>query len=190
MIAMAEVTGVSMEWLATGDGPMMKADLRPAPKSAEEDDFIYVDQMVIEASAGHGAENGEENVKSRMAFRRDWLREKGLDYKRLSVIRARGDSMEPSIFNGENILVETYFRKEKDGHRQSYVLGLAELIPRDGIYVVRLDNHLSVKRLQLDMKGGIYIKSDNPAYETLHITKDQMNDITVVGRVVWVGRVL
>ena len=98
--------------------------------------------------------------------------------------------MEPTISEGDTILLETYFRKESDGNKHRIVMGLnpGETIPRDGIYVIRLDQHLVVKRLQNDMQGGVFIKSDNPAYETIHIKDQALNELIIVGRVVWIGR--
>ena len=58
----------------------------------------------------------------------------------------------------------------------------------EGLYVLRLDDGPSVKRLQQDYEGGVYIKSDNPAYDTVHVTKKAMSNLTIIGKVEWVGR--
>tara|TARA_B100001939_G_scaffold182605_1_gene157314 strand:+ start:333 stop:1049 length:717 start_codon:yes stop_codon:yes gene_type:complete len=182
--AIADATGVSLEWLVRGEGPMM----RNQSSHATEGDYVYIDNHAVEASAGSGAEIDEELIISKMAFRRDWLRKRGLNPNRLSVIHARGDSMEPTIAEGDTILLETYFHQENNGNKRRLGLDPGSSLPRDGIYVIRLDNHLVVKRLQNDMQGGVFIKSDNPAYETIHIKGPALNDLIVVGRVVWVGR--
>ncbi|PCJ38937.1 MAG: hypothetical protein COA81_11615 [Alphaproteobacteria bacterium] len=105
---------------------------------------------------------------------------------------AEGDSMEPTIRDGETLLLDMFSYKEKNGNRFTINMGLApgKLIPREGIYVVRLDDHLIVKRLQLDMSGGLIVKSDNPAYDKIHIREKDLNNIKVVGRVIWASRTL
>ncbi|MNH47661.1 hypothetical protein D3C79_1110220 [compost metagenome] len=61
---------------------------------------------------------------------------------------------------------------------------------RDGVYIIQLHERLLVKRLQLDLRGGIIVVSDNPAYQSIRITSEELYDIAVVGRVVWTGRKL
>jgi repressor LexA len=88
-----------------------------------------------------------------------------------SMIRVRGDSMERTLSDGDEILV--------DGDRR--MPG-----PRDGLFVLRLDGALMVKRLR--MAGAqVEVISDNPRYETRLCEADA---VAVVGRVVWLGRSL
>ncbi|HGK7310678.1 TPA: S24 family peptidase [Aeromonas hydrophila subsp. hydrophila] len=107
-----------------------------------------------------------------MAFRTDWLKKEGLVPERLAVIRAKGDSMEPTISNNDIILVN---------------LCNGDAL-RDGLYVLRIGDSLLVKRLQFDPFGGFKIISDNPGYETQVVTKDQRPDVHIVGRVAWAGK--
>jgi len=58
---------------------------------------------------------------------------------------------------------------------------------RDGLFVIRIDDVLQVKRLSMHpVKRTLTIKSDNPSYPTY----DDINpeEVSVVGRVVWIGR--
>ena len=59
---------------------------------------------------------------------------------------------------------------------------------KKGIYVLRLDGTLMVKRLLLGKGGTLSILSDNPAYLAIEDVAD--TEVTVIGRVVWVGRTL
>lgn len=80
--------------------------------------------------------------------------------------------MAPTIREGSLVLVDT--RKERP--------------KEDGIYVLMVDGHLMAKRLQLDLaSGGLYIRSDNPAYREQHLTKEQASHLYIIGRVVWAG---
>lgn len=134
--------------------------------------FELVKQYKVEASAGGGAFVDAESEIGKLAFRRDWLRQKGLSAKDLVVIRVRGDSMTPTIRGGSLVMVDTRQDHFKD----------------DGIYVLMIEGHLVAKRLQLDVQGdGVHIRSDNPAYGPQHLSKAQAESLNIVGRVVWAG---
>ncbi|MEN3787345.1 S24 family peptidase [Aeromonas veronii] len=135
-------------------------------------DYTLVDCYQVFASAGFGATVSEELKTDPMAFRTEWLKKEGLSPERLAVIRAKGDSMEPTISNNDIILV--------------YLCNGEAL--RDGLYVLRIGDSLLVKRLQFDPFGGFKIISDNPGYETQVVTKDQRPDVHIVGRVAWAGK--
>jgi phage repressor protein C with HTH and peptisase S24 domain len=88
------------------------------------------------------------------------------------VIQVAGDSMAPTLDDGDDILVDR---------------GDAAASLRDGIYVLRLDGALNVKRLIVDRaRRRVSVKSDNPAY-TSWPTLD-LERLDVIGRVVWAGR--
>ncbi|MGB7371024.1 S24 family peptidase, partial [Erythrobacter sp.] len=60
---------------------------------------------------------------------------------------------------------------------------------RDGIYVLRADDALVVKRIAIKPGGKqITIASDNPSYPTWHDM--DRSEVHVVGRVIWFGRAL
>lgn len=135
-------------------------------------DYTLVDCYQVFASAGFGATVSDELKTEPMAFRTDWLKKEGLAPERLAVIRAKGDSMEPTISNNDIILVN---------------LCNGDAL-RDGLYVLRIGDSLLVKRLQFDPFGGFKIISDNPGYETQVVTKEQRPDVHIVGRVAWAGK--
>ncbi|HET9397647.1 MAG TPA: S24 family peptidase, partial [Sphingomicrobium sp.] len=58
---------------------------------------------------------------------------------------------------------------------------------RDGIYVLRVDENLMVKRLAIHPVGRkVTVQSDNPAYGDLPDCR--LDEIDCIGRVVWAGR--
>ncbi|MEW6691587.1 MAG: S24 family peptidase [Pseudomonadota bacterium] len=147
----------------------LRAEKEPAPSRAL-DEFATAPFYDVEASCGHGAWNSQENIISMLAFRRDWLKQEGLDPAHLAAIRARGDSMEPTIQSGDTLLVD-----------------LRMTTPRaDGIYIIEQDGGLSAKRIQRAPDGTLYIKSDNPAYQTFVLGPDAR--VNIVGRLAWFGR--
>ena len=136
-------------------------------------DFVQVPRYDIRASAGPGALVDGEHVLDKMAFRRDWLRGVlGLQVDRLALLDVDGDSMLPTLTHGDMILVDT---RPADG-----------LAP--GIHVVNLDGRLLVKRLRPLMDGSVEVASDNERYGTETVKGDSLNQLRLVGRVVWQGR--
>ena len=136
-------------------------------------DMIAVSQYAVEASAGPGALTAGEGELSRIAFPERWLRRlSGGDPTRLSIIRVSGDSMEPTLSDGDEILVSG-----DDG---------ADRL-RDGIYVLRVDNALIVKRVAMNPANRRFtIKSDSEGYPDW--PDCDLASLEIVGRVIWAGR--
>lgn len=137
-------------------------DLREKPARGE---WVDVPRLPLGASAGPGLLPGEELPIGAFRFSARWLREQGLDPAQLSAIRVEGDSMEATLRDGDEILVDRTPRAW-----------------RDGIHVVRSGDALMVKRLDLARPGVIALVSDNPAYRTLELAP---GEVEVIGRVVW-----
>ena len=142
----------------------------PAKRPPE---LVAVPRLDVGASAGHGAEAGEDRPLGRIAFDPAWLRRMGVGgADHLSMIRVQGDSMVPTLADGDEILVDSGDARER---------------LRDGIYVLRLDDVLVVKRVAVNPAGRrLSIRSDNEAYPAWPDCDPAAVD--VVGRVVWVGR--
>jgi phage repressor protein C with HTH and peptisase S24 domain len=130
-------------------------------------EFVDIPRLPLEASAGPGATAAQEIPFDSFRFSRRWLREHGLEPGQLSAIRVMGDSMDPLLRDGDEILVDRTPRPF-----------------REGVHVVRLGDALHVKLLQAVPPGRLRLISKNPAYEPVEVA---MTDVDVVGRVVWKG---
>jgi phage repressor protein C with HTH and peptisase S24 domain len=139
----------------------------PEEKSSLRGDWVEVPRLSLEASAGPGATAAEEIPFDAFRFSRRWLRENGLDPAQLSAIRVMGDSMDPLLRDGDEILVDRTPRPF-----------------REGVHVIRLGEALHVKLLQAVPPGRLRLISKNAAYEPVEVP---MSDVDVVGRVVWKG---
>jgi len=124
-----------------------------------------IKRLALQASAGPGATIGDEDAIGSFQFSERWLRDQGLQAAHLSAIAVRGDSMEPTLRHGDEILVDATPRAL-----------------RDGIHVVRFDGALVVKRLDTSRRGRLMLISDNPAYQPIDCAAA---DVEVIGRVVW-----
>jgi len=132
---------------------------------AGAEDWFEVPRLAVEASAGPGAVAAGESAFDTIRFSRRWLGEQGFSPTHLSAIRVMGDSMEPLLRDGDELLVD---RSERPF--------------RDGIHVVRLDGNLLVKRVASQGSGRFSLLSQNLAYPP--ITVDG-SDLEIVGRAVW-----
>ena len=140
----------------------------PEEKSLKDrGDWVEVPRISLEASAGPGATAAEEIPFDAFRFSRRWLRENGLEPAQLSAIRVMGDSMDPLLRDGDEILVDRTPRAF-----------------REGVHVIRLGEALHVKLLQAVPPVGLRLISKNAAYEPVEVS---MSDVDVVGRVVWKG---
>ena len=128
-------------------------------------DWTAVPRLSLSASAGRGAHGAEERCYDSFCFSRRWLREQGLSANMLSAIRVLGDSMHPLLHDGDEILVDRTPRHF-----------------REGVHVVRIGDNLHVKRVQLAKPGHVRLISENPAYEAMDFSTD---DVAIIGRVVW-----
>ncbi len=142
------------------------------PAERRTADHVVVPRLEVEASAGPGVAAGVEARTGTVAFDPAWLRRLGVTgAERLSWITVRGDSMAPTLGDGDELLV--------DGGD-----GAGRL--RDGIYVLRADDALLVKRVAVDHgRRRVHVRSDNPAYLGWEAA---IGDLAVIGRVVWMGR--
>lgn len=147
-----------------------------APEGAEQlGGLICVSRSFVRASAGPGAIAADESSRPYFAFDERWLKAlTGSAPPKLSIIRVEGDSMAPTLNADDDILVD---------------LGDSMDRLRDGIYVLRADDVLVVKRLALHPAGHrVTVQSDNPAYPDW--PDCGIEDIHCIGRVIWAGRKL
>lgn len=157
---------VRVEWLETGKGKM--EDVAPDP-DLDWSDILGVRQA---ASLGHGAEPDEYAETHKLKFRADSLRRKHLRPDQLAVIYGKGDSMHPTIKDGDAILIDTSDKTPKDGH----------------LYVITYDGDLLAKRL-MELDGAWYAVSDNEDDPKWRKPRklDPSKGIEIAGRIRWVA---
>jgi len=143
-------------------------------ETAPPDEYARVPLYDVHASAGGGAFVAEEAVKDVLVFRKEWIaNELRASVKDLAVIFVEGDSMTPTLNPGDILLVH----KHND-----------EAL-KDGIYVIRLEDTLLVKRLQRLPGARLQVSSDNPAYSVFNVNLTHTDtDFAIIGRVVWAGK--
>lgn len=135
--------------------------------------LVQIPVLDVEASAGHGALAGAESQAGQFGFDDKWLRKlTQAKPTNLSIIKVTGDSMEPTLHDGDEVLVDVSDEQSK---------------LRDGIYVLRMDGALNVKRVAIEPQGRkIAVVSDNAAYPSWQGL--DRRSVNIVGRVLWFGR--
>jgi len=134
-------------------------------------DKVEVLVLNVEVSAGNGSHNEAEHCSSTMAFQSKYLTGRGLQADQLRIVFAKGDSMEGEIQDGAAMLVNTADQRLDDGC----------------IYVVRLNDHLYAKRIQHGF-DGLSLVSANSSHRPIDVPRNRLNELAVIGRVVWSGR--
>ena len=129
-------------------------------------EWADVPRLPLGASAGPGAVAGGELPVGQLRFSARWLKTHGLDAAMLSAIEVEGDSMDPTLRDGDEILVDRTPRPL-----------------RSGIHVLRLDDVLLVKRVER-AGDAVRLISDNRAYPEI---EREAGEVEIVGRVVWKG---
>lgn len=125
----------------------------------------------IKASAGNGSgSNGDEPPEAHVSFSPVYMRRHfGRSGDGFAMIYVKGDSMQPGLLDGDEIVIDTRQRR----------------VDRDGIYVITLRGDLKVKRIQQRLDGSLVVKSDNAAYEAELVSAAQAEEFMVEGRLVW-----
>jgi phage repressor protein C with HTH and peptisase S24 domain len=165
LVNLAKAAGVSVEWLATGKGQpaKAKADGKPAApaKRGSTEPGMH--------RAASAADGPDPQAADYLNFNADWLRRTlNAEAKDLVLIEAVGDSMAPTIDEGDLVLADLRETRFKS----------------DGIYVLDSGDDLSIKRVQRELDGKLTIRSDNPAYKPVTVAAES---VSLIGRVIWTG---
>ncbi|MCI1144652.1 helix-turn-helix domain-containing protein [Stenotrophomonas maltophilia] len=147
----------------------------PTPSDDAWDDIVGYSQA---AGLGAGAEAAEYAETHSLKFKKTSLRRRGIYGRDLAVYYGKGDSMEPTIKDGDAILFDTSDTRVVDGV----------------LYVIQVDGFANpeyfVKRAMV-LDTGVYFQSDNPHGDHQWRKPKPMvstrHPITVIGRVHWIG---
>lgn len=140
---------------------------------AAENGWVLIDE--IDLSFGMGATFlDQDRAPERLSiipFSVDWIS----DLHRgpvsfLKIVRGRGDSMEPTIRDGDLVLIDTSRRR---------------LDEQDVIWAVSYGELGMIRRLRQMPGGGVQMMPDNSVVRPTEAYDGEMN---VIGRVIWIGR--
>jgi len=149
---------ISINWLLYGQDPSSLIDTT--------DKYWIKYFPTISVSAGGGAYDTDEDFEKLDLpdFFVDIIGGKE-NVKNIEAINVTGDSMEPTLNNGNIIFID----KTKQN------------VSKDGIYAFINENGLFVKRIQRRVDGGLDVISDNKEYPMQIVNKEGIN---VLGKVI------
>lgn len=188
LVAIADASGVTLDWLARGMEPKSitggdaaghvsmpsagQGGMLMIQQAGSTEGFALVPRLDIQASAGNGRIAINEEPLEYLAFQAAWLRGRGINPASARILTARGDSMEETIRDGDVLLVDTSIDRVRD----------------NSIYVVILGDMVLVKRIHGRINGSLQLISDNPRYPAEEVPKGEVDQLQVAGRVAWYGR--
>jgi phage repressor protein C with HTH and peptisase S24 domain len=126
-------------------------------------------------AAGHGSLNERAKLIDYIPFTRAFLVNKigRSSPDGLVVLEARGDSMEPTIGDGDLVLIDQSMRE-----------------PRDGLCAFVMGDTAHIKRLRFSV-GGVDVISDNrELYPPERLSPEEGEGLSIIGRIRWIGRVV
>jgi len=168
--------GFSHIWLMTGEGDPRQAPLHRlrdgmAVRALENDDaeFVQIHMVKLRLSAGITGFQTEPERRDggTLGMRRTWIERHNYHPDHLLAILVKGESMEPSLYAGDIVIINTLDTKLVDG----------------AVYAFNYEGEAVVKRLTRDA-GKWWLTSDNPDQRKYHRKLCQGNGCLVIGRVV------
>jgi phage repressor protein C with HTH and peptisase S24 domain len=178
MIDAQRLIGCRSTWIETGEGEMVDS---PASSLLPEDsalipislsdhpDLVEVPRVKFKLSAGVSgfAIDVEQGNGKPIFFRDDWFKVNGYRPEKLFAVRIYGQSMEPRLWEGDLVVINT-----------------ADATPKDGEpFALNYEGELVIKRLRRDA-GEWWACSDNPDQQR-YAPKRCTEDVKIIGMVVY-----
>lgn len=170
LIKIAKALNVEYDWLAHGE----RSDARSSAAEArgvylvDNPEFPAVRRVKLKLTAGVTgfAVEPDTDECAPIVFRREWFDQNGYRPEKLVAVRVRGDSMEPGLYDGDTVVVNT-----------------AQTEPLDGaVFAVNYEGEPVIKRLIRDA-GQWWLSSDHPN-QAKHPRKVANGGALLIGRVV------
>jgi len=136
----------------------------------DEDEVEVPFFMEVELAAGIGGEYSLEIKGPKLRFSKSTLRRCGVQAEAAACVKVSGNSMEPRLFDGDVVGVDTFDRKIVDGK----------------VYAINHSGLLRVKRLYRLPGGGVRVNSINSHEHPDELyPQEQMQELIIIGRVFW-----
>jgi phage repressor protein C with HTH and peptisase S24 domain len=173
--SLARATGVRLEWLANGSGPMQgdeAGEVTTISVAVPPPGHVLLPLLEARAAAGNNGGLRSDHLVDFIAFSESFLKQTlRRSPQNLALLTASGDSMDPTIRDGDLLLVDTSARR----------------IEGSFIYVLAINGGLLVKRIHLRRDGSVLLKSDNPKYDAEEVPAVETPTLEVLGQVIWQG---
>jgi SOS-response transcriptional repressor LexA len=174
MLAIAKVTGKSLppaliDGLRGSDPVVLFPGTLRVVVSDNDDTFVQVPMVKLRLSAGVTGfqTEPEHHDGGTVGMRRDWVERKRLNPASLIAILVKGESMEPTLYEDDIVVINTADKKPAVGE----------------VFAVNFNGEPVVKRMQKD-GGRWWLASDNPDQRTYYRRACEGDSCLIIGRVV------
>jgi phage repressor protein C with HTH and peptisase S24 domain len=175
LLAIAKITGKSLPTAiidglrGTDPTQLLPGAMRVVVPEANDDSFVQVPMVKLRLSAGVTGfqTEPEQHDGGTVGMRRDWVERKGLNPAKLIAILVKGESMEPTLYEDDIVVINTADRKPAVGE----------------VFAVNFNGEPVVKRMQKD-GGRWWLASDNPDQRTYYRRACEGDSCLIIGRVV------
>jgi phage repressor protein C with HTH and peptisase S24 domain len=170
MARLCHRVGISLDWLATGEGDMRIFRSRDAATQSSED-FAFAhlpNGYMLRADTQEPVYSNL--IVDSLAFRADYLqRMLGREPTDLFLLRIDGDAMEPTLRAGDLCLVDAQKTR----------------VTASGLYALLIDGVPHVRRIDLG-ENGIHIIADNTHYPPQYISSNLHGSVKIIGKIICV----
>ncbi|WP_299136779.1 S24 family peptidase [uncultured Vibrio sp.] len=148
----------------------LKGNARGLKTLDEIKSWVELPVFDVHAAAGAGSLIESEYQIGVLSLPTELLTEYGLQPENSSIIFVDGDSMEPTLSHKDRLLISTC--------EQPHPVTA-------GVYVIRIDDAIYVKRLQWDIEESSYkIISDNVTYSPFNIDHDNGRNFKIIAKAI------
>jgi len=176
---LATACDVNLQWLLDGTGPKfvreqnmyLHGDIVGAKPIADPSDpgFVHIRKVTLRLSAGimgFRTEEGDDDGET-ISLNSSWLEKRGFKREYLIATDIKGQSMEPTLFDGDTIVINTADKTAVDG----------------AVFAINYEGEAVVKRMSRDA-GEWWLTSDNMDQRRFPRKLCRNMECIIVGRVV------
>ena len=148
--------------------------------AVSDSEFVRVPLHDVELAAGAGFINRGEAVGTDLRFRREWMQKVGLATRDARLVRVRGDSMQPMLFDTDIVLLDT--------SRVDVPIGRKRASGAHTRYLIALEHHgeARVKWAERPTDDTLVISSENSgSYSPEVYVRAELDGLRIIGHVIW-----
>lgn len=164
LVRISKHTGTTVDWLATGLLPKYKKD--QALYKTDENDYRDIDDyrgIKLQINEPYANYHSHKTAKLELA----WLQSRGINAEECAIFTMSGDSMEPTIKDGDEIIINRGNTTLKEGK----------------IVAFNTMGNILVRKVKIGL-NSIELISDNEHYQPIVLNKDKLYQIQIIGQVV------
>ncbi|MCG8530417.1 MAG: helix-turn-helix domain-containing protein [Desulfovibrionales bacterium] len=166
VLALSRIYELSADWLEFGTGTPAQQHEPAEPCTLTS----IVPKVLAKVCAGDGSYEVEATPVEEHIFKTSWLAQKG-NPASMVLMDVVGDSMEPTICQGDTVLVD---QSQTTAHGNS-------------IFAIGIEDAIMIKRIEAS-HGKVVLHSDNPQYTPISFQGDELLSFRIIGKVVWSAR--